>query len=339
MIAEFIRRVPKVELHVHLEGSIRPETLLQLARKHVVSLPADTVEGLREWYRFRDFKHFVEIYLAISSCMKDADDIELITREFLQVQADQNVLHTEVTFTMWTLRRQSGLSLDGQLAAVNRAREWAARQLGVSMGLVLDIVREESVEDGLTIADFAIANHDNGICALGLTGVEAETEPKKHAEAFRRAKDAGLPRTCHAGETTDADSIWGSLSDLNADRIGHGIRCLEDLALVKELRNRQIHLEVCPTSNVCLGLAPSLASHPLPEMLNQGLNISINSDDPPMFGTTITEELIRCSETFGFNEDVLWTLTQNAARASFLSDEQKKGLIERIRSGFSDAQD
>jgi adenosine deaminase len=339
VIADFIRRIPKVELHVHMEGSIRPGTLLQLAKRHGIALPAETEEGLHEWYRFRDFKHFVEIYLTISSCMQDAEDVELITREFLQGQADQNILHTEATFTMWTLKRQCGLSMDDQLAAVNRAREWAARDLGISLGLVIDIVREVPVEDGLAIADWAIANHGNGVSALGLTGVEAETEPKKHAEAFRRALDAGLPRTCHAGETGGAWSIRGCLDDLSAERIGHGVRCLEDVALVRELRDRQIPLEVCPTSNVCIGVSPSLAEHPLPQLLNEGLNVSINSDDPPMFNTTLTDELIRCSETFGFNEDVIWTLLQNAGRATFLPEADKADLMRRLREGFSAGQE
>jgi len=324
--------LPKVELHVHLEGSIRPETLLQLAKRHSVALPADDLAGLREWYKFRDFKHFVEIYVTLSSCVRDAADIELVTREFLQGQAEQNVLHTEATFTMWTLHKQNGTSLDDQLKAVNRAREEA----NTSMNLVLDIVREESVENGLIMAEFAIANHGNGICALGLTGVEVETEPKKHEAAFRKAKDAGLPITCHAGETGGADVIWGCLRDLGADRIGHGIRCLEDPALVKELRDRQIHLEVCPSSNVALGLVPSIQEHPIVEMLNQGLNVSINSDDPPMFSTSLTQELDRCSETFGFNQDVLFTLTQNAARAAFLPETEKRALGEKIRVGYAE---
>ncbi len=336
MIADFIRDMPKVELHVHLEGSIRPETLLQLAKRHQVKLPADTVEGLRDWYRFRDFKHFVDIYVTLSSCVQTADDIELITREFLQGQADQNILYTEATFTMWTLKRQCGLSLDDQLAAVNRARAWAKEELEVDLGLIIDIVREWPVEEGLEIVDWAIENHGNGIVALGLTGIEAETEPKKHAEAFARAEAAGLPRACHAGETAGAWSIRGALDDLHADRIGHGVRCLEDPVLVQELRDRAIHLEVCPSSNVCLGIASSLEEHPLPNMLNEGLNVSINSDDPPMFGITLTEELIKCSEAFGFNEDVLWTLTKNAAQAAFLPAEVKRALFDELRDGFSD---
>lgn len=336
VIEDFLQTAPKVELHVHLEGSIRPETLLELARTNLVDLPASSIDGLREWYHFRDFPHFVDIYVKISECVKTSEDVELVAREFLQGQADQKVLHTEATFTMWTLRRQSGISLDDQLAAVNRARSWAERELGVSMGLVLDIVREESVEDGLTIAEFAIVNHGNGICALGLTGEEPKNEPKKHAEAFHRARDAGLPITCHAGETAGAWSIRGALHDLDADRIGHGIRCLEDPELVTELRERQIHLEVCPSSNVCLGLTSSLEDHPLIEMLNEGLNVSINSDDPPMFNTSMTEELRRCASAFGFNKDVLWTLTHNAARAAFLPDEAKKSLIERLRAGYAD---
>lgn len=328
--------MPKVELHVHLEGSIRPETLLQLAQRNHVALPADTVQGLREWYRFRDFEHFVEIYQAISKCIRTADDIELITREFLQGQADQNILHTEATFTAQTILIQSGVPLDDQLAAINRAREWAEKELNVTMGVVIDIIREWPVEDGLKVAEFAIANKDNGVCALGLSGIEKDTEPKKHAKAFGIALESGLPITTHAGETQGPWSIWGCLNDLGANRIGHGVRCLEDPALVQELCERSIPLEVCPSSNVCLGIFPSFEQHPLPKLLDAGLVVTINSDDPPMFGTTLTEEFIRCAEAFGFNEDILWSLTWNAARSSFLPDDQRRDLGARLRSGFSE---
>lgn len=332
---DFIRSMPKIELHVHLEGSIRPETLLTLAQRNGIDLPANTVEGLREWYTFRDFRHFVEVYVTVSRCIRTAEDLELIAREFLQGQADQNILYTEATYTAETIFRHNGIPMDEQLAAINRARAWAAETLGVDMALVVDIVREVPVETGEMIADWVIANHGNGICALGLSGVEADTEPKVHAAAFARAKAAGVPITSHAGETQGPWSIRGALDDLGSDRIGHGVRCLEDGKLVAELRDRQVHLEVCPSSNVCLGVVPSLAEHPLPALLNEGLNVSINSDDPPMFNTSLTDELIRCSDAFGFNEDILWTLMLNAANAAFVTPEKRRELIAKLRDGFS----
>ncbi|MFL5804168.1 MAG: adenosine deaminase, partial [Roseiflexaceae bacterium] len=270
-LESYIQAMPKAELHVHLEGAIQPETLLALARRNGVALPADTVAGLRSWYTFTDFAHFVEIYLAISACIRSADDIELIAREFLAGQAAQGIRYSEVTYTAFTHYHFKGLPFREQLAALNRARAWAAAELGVAIGLVIDIPRNISAENGLLVADWAIDGMGDGVIALGLGGPEISNPPEKFAEAFARARAAGLPSVPPAGESVGPESIWGALHALDALRIGHGVRCLEDAALVAELRERQIPLEVCPTSNVCLGVAPSIAEHPLPRLIDEGL--------------------------------------------------------------------
>src|ERR1044072_5852677 len=198
-LSEFIAQMPKVELHVHLEGSIRPETLLKLAQKNGVSLPADTVDGLHDWYRFRNFNHFVDIYVAASKCIRTPDDIELIAREFVDGQVAQNVMHSEVTYTAETIERHCGISWSDQLRAL-RAAETYASSLGASLVWVIDIVREVSAETGLRVADWAI----EAGTALGLSGVEKDTPADRHKEAFRRAKNAGLKIATHAGETGGA---------------------------------------------------------------------------------------------------------------------------------------
>ena len=322
----FIRAMPKVELHVHLEGSIRPETLLKLARRHAVRLPADTVEGLHEWYAFTDFPHFVEIYVTISRCLKTPDDIELVTREFLEGQAAQNIIHSEVTYTAYTLYQLHHIPFEDQLAAINRAREWAKSALGVTMTLTIDIAREVPPEKGLITAEWAISGLGRGVTGFGLGGYEVGNPPEKHAEAFERAISAGLASLPHAGETAGPESIWGALQTLKAQRIGHGVRCLKDPMLVAELRARQIPLEVCPTSNVCLKVASSLAEHPLPKLLDAGLCVTINSDDPPMFNTTLTDEWLACAKTFGWNHDVIEKLSLNAVRATLLPEGEKSAL-------------
>lgn len=336
----FIRRMPKVELHVHLEGSIQPETLLQLAERNNVSLPATTVEGLREWYTFTDFAHFIEIYIAISSCICSAEDIELIAREFLRGQAAQNILHSEVTFTPFThfsLNRH--IPFDAQFAALSRAREWAAKELGVSVGWVLDISRNvRPIEHGLTVADWAIGGMDNGVVALGLGGPEIGHPPELFESAFDRARAAGLASVPHAGETVGPESIWGALRSLRAQRIGHGVRCLEDSALVAELRARQTPLEVCPTSNVCLGVAASIAEHPLPRLLDAGLYVTINSDDPPMFNTTLTDEYLKIAAAFGFGVETIKQLVLNALRASLLLEVRRLEMEARFQREFAEVQ-
>lgn len=322
------RAIPKVELHVHLEGSIRPETVLRLAERHRVSLPADSVDGLREWYSFRDFRHFVEIYVAVSGCVRTPEDIEFVAREFLVGQAEQNILWSEVTYTASTIAKLAGVPWDEQIDALNRAIAWGKSELGVEMGLIIDIVREQSVEEGLQVAEWAITGRDQGVVALGLSGVEGKDLARHLKPAFDLARGEGLPIVPHAGETQGAHSIWEALELTGCRRIGHGIRCLEDRELVKELRNEGVVLEVCPSSNVCLAGIPAIESHPISEIFEMGVAVTINSDDPPMFGTTLSDEFARCSAAFGWDEEVLREMVRTAAEASFCPDQV--GLLERL---------
>jgi adenosine deaminase len=326
-IPEFIAQMPKVELHVHLEGSIRPETLLKLAKKHAIALPADSVEGLRNWYRFRDFNHFVEIYVAASSCIRTPADLELVAREFVDGQIAQNVMHSEVTYTAETIERRCGIPWRDQLEVLKAARE-DAKSRGVSLRWILDIVREVPAEVGMKVADWAI---EAEAAALGLSGVEADTPAERHKEAFRKAKQAGLKVTTHAGETSGPKAIWDCLNLLGADRIGHGIRCLEDDSLVQALLDHHIHLEVCPSSNVCLGNAPSIALHPIENMLARGLNVSVNSDDPPMFNTTVTREIQLCAEAFGWTKEQVVEIQLNTIDAAFATKERRGQLEAALR--------
>ena len=328
----FLRAMPKVELHVHLEGAIRPETVLTLARKNHVKLPADTVEGLRDWYRFTDFDHFVDVYLTVSSCLTSFDDIELIACEFLEGQAAQNIRHTEFTYTAWNHYARARWSFEDQLAALNNARRWAARELGITSGIVIDIPRIVTADEGIMVADWAISGMGDGVVALGLGGPEVGNPPERYSKAFARAWDAGLPAVPHAGETVGPMSIWGALRSLKAQRIGHGVRCMEDPELVEELRRRQIPLEVCPTSNVCVGDVASMAEHPLPMLLEQGLMVTLNSDDPPMFNTTLTDEYLAVAHTFGLVETDFERLVLNAAEASLLSAADRVQLAEEIQT-------
>lgn len=327
--------MPKVELHVHLEGSIRPETLLTLAKRNGVALPATTVEGLQEWYRFSDFAHFIEVYFAICNCIRTPEDFELIATEFLKHQCEQNVKYSEVIFTPYTHREH--LTFDQQLAAINRVREQAEKTLGVHMGLVPDISRHmRPVEESFLVADWAAQNMENGVIALGLGGPEIDNPPEIFQEAFERIRPAGLPSLPHAGETEGPQSIWGAINSLSAVRIGHGVRCLEDPGLVAFLREKQIPLDVCPTSNVCLKVVPALEDHPLPKLMEEGLFVTINSDDPPMFNTTLTDEYLCIAETFGFDITQIKQFVINGVRASLLPFDKKQVLEKEIREQFGE---
>ena len=337
-MADFVKEMPKVELHVHIEGSIRPETVLKLAKKNGVSLPADTVEGLRQWYSFRDFPHFVEVYVSVSQCIKTADDIELVVREFLEGQAEQNVLHTEATYTASTIEKYAGIPWQDQLAALQRARQYGEEELGVTCDFIIDIVRGDPVERAQQVAEWVKEGLGNGICALGLAGEEKLGEGA-YTKVFAWAEQHGVPVVAHAGETVGPGSIKEALDIPTLARIGHGVRCVEDPFLVQELRDKRIPLEVCPTSNICLGVYPSWEEHPLGTMIDEGLNVSINSDDPPMFGTTITNEWQRCVDILEFNPDIIWSLMLNAANSSLLPADKKRELIGKLREGFAELEE
>ena len=326
-LREIITDLPKTELHVHLEGSIQPETLLQLASRNNIALPATDVAGLRDWFKFRDFNHFVEVYVAASRCICKPEDLELIAEEFARGQAAQNILYTEANYTAMTIHRYSGIPFDEQLDALNRG---FAKVPESPVNLILDIVRGFPVSEGEQIAQWCIDGVGKGVVAIGLSGFEGTDPVGIHKHSFKAAKDAGLKCSAHAGETGGAPAIWEALDDAYADRIGHGVRCIEDPKLVQKLRIEQIHLEINPTSNVSLGLYPSLAEHPLPILMDEGLSVSINSDDPPYFNTTLTDEWIRCAEEFEFNTDILFSLCQGAVNKSFLPDEAKAVLRKRV---------
>ncbi len=329
----YIQAIPKIELHVHLEGSIQPETLLTLAQRHQVDLPAADVTGLRDWYTFTDFDHFIEIYFIICNCIRTPADVELIAREFLAGQAAQNIRYSEVTYTGYI--QSERMPYKDQLAAINRAIAWAETELGVSMGIVLDIPRNISPAEGLRVADWAIAGFGEGIIAFGLGGPEVGNPPEKFKAAFDKTRAAGLPSVPHAGETVGPESVWGALRVLHADRIGHGVRCLEDPALVEILRARQIPLEVSPTSNVCLKVVPDLASHPLPRLLDAGLYVTLNSDDPPMFNTTLTQEYLTTAKTFHFDVAMMERFVLNALNASLLPAENKQKMRQHFLVDFA----
>ncbi|MEM7034141.1 MAG: adenosine deaminase [Chloroflexota bacterium] len=333
-IESFITRVPKVELHVHLEGSVQPQTLLKLAKRHQISLPADDVEGLRQWYTFRDFDHFIEIYKMISGCLRTADDIELITREFLAGQAKQNIVYSEVTFTPYSQYINNGLGFHEQIDAVNRARVWAEQELGVRMGIIMDIPRQALASEGDIIAKWAIERFGDGIIAFGLGGPEIGHPPEKFQTAFDRVRAVGIPCILHAGETVGPTSIWGALKVADSQRIGHGVRAIEDPKLMDHLRDKQIPLEVCPTSNICLKVFPSMEAHSLPQLIEHGLYVTINSDDPPMFNTTLTNEYLVGQKTWGWNREAIKKFVLNAVDVTLLPDDDRKTLRQDFEKQF-----
>lgn len=333
-LQSYIQAMPKVELHVHLEGSIRPSTLLVLAERNGVDLPARDVAGLRAFYRFTDFGHFLEVYFAVSGCLKTVDDFSLIAYEFGADLARQNIRYAEVTFTPVTNVANTGLPFDDILAGLNEGRARARADYGVEFQWVLDIVRNNP-ETRQQVTSWAASAVDQGVVGFGLGGMEQGHPPELFADAFATARAAGLHSVPHAGETAGPESVWGAIRVLKAERLGHGVHSIQDPALVDYLREHQIPLEVCPTSNLCLGLYPSYEAHPIRRLWELGVYVTVNSDDPPMFNTDLVGEYQALADHLGFTAGELEQLSLNALRAGFLPAEQQAVLEAEFRAEFA----
>jgi aminodeoxyfutalosine deaminase len=326
-IEAFLLKMPKVELHVHLEGSMRPHVLLELARRNGVDLPANDGDGLRRWFQFRDFPHFVEVYRACSRVLRAPEDFQLLARDFLDGQAEQNVVYTEAHFTIST-HIANGANGGEVLEALEEVIGEGERR-GIRLRLIPDIVRNVGPAAADLTLEWALAGRGRGVVAMGLAGIEAGYPNEPYRAHFATAKREGLHCVAHAGEHGGPESIRSVLEVCGAERIGHGVRAVEDPALVEELRDRSIPLEVCPTSNICLGVFPDLASHSFDRLYRSGVPVSVNSDDGPLFGTDLTREYLALHRTFGYGPGELAGLALAGLRHSFLPEEEKASL-ERL---------
>ena len=335
-LVDFIQAMPKVELHVHLEGTVQPETLLGLAHRNGVELPASDIAGLRDWYRFRDFDHFISIFSTICGCLRTPDDFARIVYEYGRSMHTQNIRYAEVTFSPYT-HVTPQLPWHALLAALNQGRARAEQEWGVRMRWIPDIVRcfpdtANMVVDWLTDPQAQAG----GVVALGLGGPEVGWPPELFEDAFRVALDKGLHSNPHAGETVGPASVWGALRALKAERIGHGLRAVEDPLLLAYLVEHQIPLEVSLTSNLCLGVAPSYAEHPLAALIGAGACVTLNSDDPAMFNTTLAAEYVHAVHDCGLTVEQLKIIALNAVRASYLPDAEKTAMRGDFQTAYDD---
>jgi len=343
-LSAWIDGLPKAEVHIHLEGSIQPETLLVLAERHgrLGSLPATDLDGLRRWFTFTDFPHFVRIYMLISDLLRTPDDFALVVEACGADMAAQNIRYRELTFTPFTHThyQRKGLAITDVLAGLEAGRAAAASRYGVQMRWIFDVPRNVSFgpADGSQVGpynpqpaehtlEYAILGQAQGVVGLGLGGYEVGAPPAPFAHAFAAAKEAGLISVPHAGETMGAASVADAVHVLKADRIGHGVRAIEDPALLVFLRDQQIPLELNPTSNICLHVYRSMAEHPLPHLDRMGLLVTVNSDDPPLFNTTLCEEYGQLARTFGYDRVGIARLARNAFVVSALPAGIKESLL------------
>ncbi|MGI5201804.1 adenosine deaminase [Spirillospora sp. CA-108201] len=330
-IAAFIDALPKVELHVHLVGSASVPTVLELARRHPDGpVPVDERE-LRAFYEFRDFPHFADVYESVSSLVRTPEDVGTLVSGIARDLAAQNVRYVELTVTPYTHQR-AGMPMPAVTEALDIAAREARDRLGIRMSYIFDIPGEFGAEGARGTLDHALRHPPETLVGFGIGGIEQSRAPFRDAfrDAFAAARAAGLRSVPHAGEMTGPETIWEAVEGLGAERIGHGTNCLADPRLVAHLRETQLPLEVCPTSNVCTGQVADLASHPLPRMLEEGLFVTLNSDDPPMFNTTLTGEYRVAAEAFGLGRAELASLARNAVTASSLDEEGRKAIIADI---------
>jgi aminodeoxyfutalosine deaminase len=315
---------PKIELHVHLEGTLRPERLLEIARRNDYPLPADTVQGIRALYSYRNFDHFIEVWILVTNALRRAEDFRQVVVDYAREASAHGAVYIEAIFSP-VERAWRGVDWDEMFTGYCDGAADAREQVGIDVRLTPDITRSSSPEDATTAARYAIKYRDRGIVGLGLGGEEALYPPEPFAPPFRLAHDGGLGSVPHAGEVVGPASVWGALEALGADRIRHGIRAHEDPALMRELARRRIVLDVCPISNVRTGAVRSLAEHPLPALVAAGVQCSISTDDPAMFDTDLSRDYAAAS-SMGLAPRLFY----DAGVAGALCDEETRGRLRAL---------
>lgn len=328
-----IHRLPKVELHVHLEGSVRPETLRELSVRKG-RLHRETEKWIRKReqtaYHYPSFGEFLDAFKHVSLLLETPQDYALIATRLLEWLAEQNVRYAEIIFAAGVViwKRQP---VDAVFEAVVAAADEARSRLGIRVGWIFDAIRHFGVEHVREVMKWAAHYRTRGAVALGIGGDEARGPASLFPEVFREARDQGLHGVAHAGEAVGPESIRAALNLLHVERIGHGLTAARDPELLRELCDRQVPMEVCPSSNVCTGLVANLHAHPLPKFLQAGLLVTLNSDDPAMFGTSLEREFMKASEYFNIDQAMLLRLCENAVRASFQGAEEKRGILAEIQ--------
>jgi aminodeoxyfutalosine deaminase len=342
-IKHYLQAAPKAELHVHLEGSIRPETVLALAKRNKVSLPVTTLQEAQQWFKYRDFPHFIEIFSAVVSCLGTAEDYELITYELGEEMARQHVRYAEVTTTASIHKFRLDIPFDTYFRGLQQGRARAKAEFGVEIRWVFDIVRAPADSRLVERADYttavALECRDEGVVALGLGGDEVKGPPELFTRWFEKARSEGLHSVPHAGEIVGPESVWGALRQLGAERIGHGARSSEDPQLLTYLAQQQIPLEICPLSNVCLGVYHSLHEHSLPRLYAAGVPFSVNSDDPPLFNSTLNDNILALYDPFNLSLETIDEILLNGVRHSFLAEEQKQQMEQAFRAEMQQLRD
>jgi len=327
MPSAFVRSLPKAELHLHLEGSLAPQTLAELRQRHGKQSTLAKAESL---YQYKDFAGFLMAFKTLTEDLQTPDDYELITYRLMEQLKAENVLHAEVYVSvgvcLW--RKQH---FEAIFKGLERGRERGEKDFGVSLLWIFDAVRQFGAEPAQKVFEFAAKYRERNVAAVGIGGDEQKAPPELFRDQFAYAKNQGLRLTAHAGESAGPESIWGALN-LGAERIGHGLTASQDPELIEELATRQIPVEICLTSNLRTSCCAKLADHPIKRYFDQGLMLTLNTDDPAMFGTTLNREYELAQTEFAFTDEHLRELARNSFEASFLPPEKKLKFLNLLDS-------
>ena len=329
-LAAFVAGLPKAELHVHHVGSASPAVVAGLAARHEgqTAVPTDPV-ALAKYFEFTDFAHFIQVYLSVVDLIRDAADVRALTYGVAEDMARQNIRYAELTVTPYSSVRR-GIPGEAFMEAIEDARKSAEAELGVVLRWCFDIPGEAGLESAEVTERLALDLRPEGLVSFGLGGPEIGVPRPQFQPYFDRARAAGLHSVPHAGETTGPETVWDALRLLGAERIGHGTTSMQDPRLVDYLGEHRIPLEVCPTSNIATRAVERIEDHPIRRMVESGLFVTVNSDDPPMFGTDLNQEYVTAAGLLGLDEGGVAELARQAVRASFLDDAGKRRIIGEI---------
>lgn len=323
----FVWQIPKAELHIHIEGSLEPEMMFRLAERNHIALPYQSVQEVQKAYRFQDLQSFLDLYYAGADVLQTEQDFYDLTWAYLQKAAAQTVRRTEIFFDPQT-HTDRGIAFETVWAGLSQAVE-DAQQLGISAQLILCFLRHLSAESAMVTLEQALPFGDK-IAAVGLDSSERNNPPSKFQQVFDRARAEGFLTVAHAGEEGPPEYIWEAIHLLRVSRIDHGVRCVEDPRLVAYLVEHQIPLTVCPLSNVELCVFDSIEQHNLRQLLEMGLCVTVNSDDPSYFGGYVAENFAATQAGLGLNQTEIFQLAQNSFKAAFLSAEAKQAYLTEL---------
>ena len=331
-IEEFIKNIPKAELHVHIEGTFEPELMFEIAKRNNISLPYKTVEEVKSAYNFTDLQSFLDIYYAGAKVLTHEEDFYDLTWAYLEKAHSQNVQHTEIMFDPQT-HTLRGVEFKTVITGITRALHNAKNKWGITSNLIMCFLRHLSEEDAFKTLEMAV-DYKDLIIATGLDSSEKGNPPSKFQRVFRGANQLGFITVAHAGEEGPAEYVREAIDLLKVSRIDHGNNSLNDEELVHELVKKKIPLTVCPLSNLKLKVVSDMKNHPLKKMLDAGLLATVNSDDPAYFGGYVNENFFAVALALNLSKEEITVLAKNSFKASFLDENKKQEMIEKIDRFF-----